>query len=104
MGCIMSKQVKPTDAQLSEYLKLDQEIKRLEKAREAIKSQIKAFGPFESAQFLVEFKTIEQNRVVDAATLLERVGPVKCTELELIKTSTYEKISVDRKETGLKSA
>jgi len=100
----MSKATKPTDTELSEYLRLDAAIKGLENARDTIKAKIKAFGPFESNAFNVTFTSVEQNRVVDAGTLLEALGPVKVTELQLIKTSSYDKIGVKRKEVGIKKA
>lgn len=85
---------------LASYLALGQEIKRLEKERAAIKSQIeKAGGNFETSQFVVSTTEYETNRVCDAETLLIKVGFVKCNELGLINTSTAKRLNVERKET-----
>lgn len=93
------KLVLPSDVALAEYIAAGLEMKRLEKIRETIKSQIEALGGnFETSQFVVLTNQYETNRVVDAATLLERVGPVKCTELQLITTSTARRISVEQKQ------
>ncbi len=88
-----------SDGQLAEYLALGQEMKRLEKARAAIKSQIEALGGnFETDQFTVTTTQYETNRVCDAETLLLKVGFVKCNELGLINTSTAKRLNVERKE------
>lgn len=84
---------------LARFLAIRQEIKRLEKEQEGIKSQIEALGGnFETDLFRVETKEYETNRVVDCETLLLKVGPVKCTELGLIRTSVAKRLNVERKE------
>jgi hypothetical protein len=85
-----------SDAKLSNFLAIKQQIADLEKELKPLKSEIEASGSFETKQFKVEIVEVEQNRVVDANTLLEKLGPVKVTELELIKTSTYNKVNVKR--------
>jgi hypothetical protein len=85
-----------SDAKLSSFLAIKQQIADLEKELKPLKSEIEAHGSFESKSFKVEIVEVETNRVVDANTLLEKLGPVKVTELELIKTSTYNKVNVKR--------
>lgn len=82
---------------LFQFLSLKEQIATLEKQIAPIKKQIEAAGSLETDQFVVEIKEVEQNRTVDCLTLLERLGPVKVTELELVKTSTYNKVSVKQK-------
>lgn len=95
----MGKAIKPTDADLAQFLALGQEMKRLEKERAAIKSRIEAAGGnFETAQFSVTTTQYETNRVCDAETLLLKVGFVKCNELGLINVSTAKRLNVERKE------
>jgi len=87
-----------TEKELARYLAIKQQIADLEKELKPIKQAIETKGSFETKDFRVFVTEIEQNRTVDCNTLLERLGPVKVTELELIKTSTYNKIKVERKE------
>jgi hypothetical protein len=80
-----------------QYMQLRDQIKLLETKKEEIASTLKALGSMETEGFAVILKEIEQNRVVGADTLLERVGIVKCTELDLITKSTYVKLDVKAK-------
>jgi GH15 family glucan-1,4-alpha-glucosidase len=86
------------EQKLIKYLALKQQIADLEKQIKPIKSEIEAAGPMETENFSVRIMEVEQNRVVDAGTLLEALGPVMVTEKALIRTSTYNKLDVKRKE------
>jgi hypothetical protein len=85
-----------SEKQLAEFLSLKQTIADLEKQLAPLKTAIEKSGSFETKNFKVVVSQVETNRVVDANTLLDRLGPVKVTELELIKTSTYNKVKVER--------
>ena len=86
-----------TNETLFQFLSLKEQIAALEKQIKPLKEEIEQAGSLETDQFVVEIKEVEQNRTVDCLTLLERLGPVKVAELELIKTSTYNKVSVKQK-------
>jgi hypothetical protein len=84
---------------LAQYLALNQEIAKLQKAQKDIKAKIMAAGDsFETNQFMVSIKEYEFNHVCGANELLEKIGFVKVEELGLIKTSTAKRLDVKRKE------
>lgn len=87
----------PVNKMLEMYLDFKEQIAMLEKQIAPIRKEIEANGSLETDMFTVEVKEVEQNRVVGADVLLEKLGPVKVTELELIKTSTYNKVTVKQK-------
>lgn len=76
------------------YVQIRDQIKLLELQKEALASELKALGSAETAEFAVIVKEVEQNRTVGADKLIERLGEVKCIELQLVTHSTYVKLDV----------
>jgi hypothetical protein len=93
-----------TNQTLISFLTIKEQISALEKQLKPLKEEIEANGSMENDQFSVIIQEIEQNRVVGADELLLKVGIVKVTELELIKTSTYNKLIVKVKAAAVKAA
>jgi len=83
---------------LQKFLVLKQEIAKMEKELAPIKKALEAQGSFETDQFTVEVKSVTQHRVVGCEELIDRLGVVLVEEKGLIKESTYNKVSVERKE------
>ncbi len=89
---------------LAHYVALKTEIARLEKQLAPIKEQIEMYGSFETNQFIVKVDQVETNRVCGADELLLKVGFVQVNNLGLIKTSTYNKVTVKPKLAAFKAA
>ncbi len=92
------------NAALTHYLALKTEIARLEKEAEAIKGDLLKKGSFETSQYIVEVKDIEQMRTVSADQLCTVLDPVTVAKFELVKTITFKKVTVKTKESSTKVA
>lgn len=79
------------------YLSLSAEIAKLEKQKEELKKALITEGTFETDAYLFDVKDVEMNRVVGAEVLLEKLGPVIVEEHELIKRSSYKKLTIKNK-------
>lgn len=79
------------------YLNLNSEISKLEKQKDELKQVLIAEGAFETDSYVFDVKEVELNRVVGAEVLLEKLGPVIVEEKDLIKHSTYKKLTVKSK-------
>lgn len=82
---------------LQKFLDLKEQIAILNKEAEAIKAKILEKGTFETSMFMVEVTKQTQLRTVDANTLCEVLDPVLVAEKGLLKTITFEKVSVKPK-------
>lgn len=80
-----------------EYLALSAEITRLEKQKEAIKKALIEQGNLETEVYIFDVREVEMNRVVDAGTLVEKLGVAMVEENGLIKQSSYKKLTVKPK-------
>ncbi len=79
------------------FLQIKEQISALEKQLKPLETEIKAAGSMENAMFIVEVKEITVHRTVGCEELLEKVGFVETEKLGLIKSSTYNKLTVKMK-------
>ena len=79
------------------YLDVSARIAALEKTKEGLKAQLMQHAGAETNKYEINVTKVEQNRTVSAPELLEALGPVVVVEKGLIKTSSYDKLSVKAK-------
>jgi hypothetical protein len=80
-----------------QYLEISAEISRLEKKKEELKKMLLQEGSFETDMYCFDVKDVDLFRVVDANTLLERLGMMTVEKNGLIRQSSYKKLTVKAK-------
>jgi hypothetical protein len=86
-----------TDAQLKHFLVLKETHAKIEAELKQITTQLKELGSFDTDEFSVKVSEVTMNRVISADELCVVLDPVLVAEKNLIRTSTFEKVTVKHK-------
>lgn len=85
------------DARALEYLELQERSKDILKRLDAMKAEFKAEGPIETENYRVEVVPVTQERMAGVTECISKLGEQLLRGVDLIKTSSYEKVVVKRK-------
>lgn len=86
-----------TEALLTEYEKLEKQIKEMEERKNQIKEMCKERGSFETRAFMIEVKTNTQERIAGLSEVIKKIERKKLESLGLIKEVEYMSVKIQRK-------